>query len=240
MSRLSNLDSAKTIIMALTFTIEAWKAWHSAQDAQPDVSVIPAMLRRRLSPMGRAALSVIMPLAAEHGAMPLVFVSRHGEINRTLSLLEDLAKGELVSPATFSLSVHNAIAGLFSIQQGLTANISAIAAGDEDLVPGILESLGMCSAEQPRVLCVFCDEPLPDIYTEFVDQPRISYALALVLSLPTDGLKATWSLAPQPVAASLSTSEPQALQFLQLLIEQGASLSLRANGTSWLLNELSL
>src|SRR4051812_6705411 len=103
--------------MALTFSILDWKAWTPAHDLQPDVSVIPAMLRRRLSPIGRAALSVIMPLADSQGAMPLVYVSRHGDLNRTLGLLQDLALGEPLSPTAFSLSVHNATAGLFSIQQ---------------------------------------------------------------------------------------------------------------------------
>ena len=219
--------------MALTFSISDWKAWTPAQhDAQADVSVIPAMLRRRLSPIGRAALSVIMPLAQTRGAMPLVYVSRHGDLNRTLGLLEELAKGEPMSPTAFSLSVHNATAGLFSIQQGLTGNITAISGGAEELVPALLESLGLCNAQSPQVLCVFCDEPPPAMYQQQVDQPVQPYALALVLGAGQD-----WQLerASQGDASALSPA-PQALQLLQLLQGAGAGLALAHNGSRWCLS----
>ena len=217
--------------MALTFSILDWKAWTPAQhDAQPDVSVIPALLRRRLSPIGRAVLSVILPLAETHGAMPLVYVSRHGDLNRTLGLLEELAKNEPMSPTAFSLSVHNATAGLFSIQQGLTNNITALSGGACELVPGLLESLGLCSAQTPQVLCVFCDETPPPIYRHQVDQPAQPYALAVVIGMG-DG----WQLinCGQRDAAIAVVPEPQALQLLQLLQEEGRELLLAHNGSNW-------
>lgn len=219
-------------MMALTFSILDWKAWTPAHNTQPDVSVIPAMLRRRLSPLGRAAMSVIMPLAQIHGAMPLVFVSRHGDLNRTLGLLQDLATGEPLSPTAFSLSVHNATAGLFSIQQGMTGNIIAISGGAEELVPALLESLGVCTAQAPQVLCVFCDEPPPAIYQPQVDQPVQPYALALVLGAGQD-----WRLvrADQGDATALSPA-PQALQLLDLLQAEGADLTLSSNGSRWQLH----
>jgi hypothetical protein len=214
--------------MALTFNILDWKAWTPAQNDAPDVSVIPAMLRRRLSPLGRAALSVIMPLAETHGAMPLVYVSRHGDLNRTLGLLEDMAKGEPLSPTAFSLSVHNATAGLFSIQQGLTSNITAISGGAQELVPALLESLGLCSAQTPQVLCVFCDEPTPDIYQHQADQPAHAYAVALII-----GIGQEWQLESLGENVVGSSAEPQALQLLRLLQGEVESLSLSHNSSGW-------
>jgi len=214
--------------MALTFSILDWKAWTPAQNDSPDVSVIPAMLRRRLSLLGRAALSVIMPLADTHGAMPLVYVSRHGDLNRTLGLLEDLAKAEPLSPTAFSLSVHNATAGLFSIQQQLTHNITAISGGDQELVPGLLESLGLCNGQTPRVLCVFCDESVPAIYQSQVNQPAQPYALALVLGIGQD-----WQLSPAGDLAGEFPAVPQALQLLDLLQGEGTELQLASNGSTW-------
>jgi hypothetical protein len=217
--------------MALTFTILDWKAWTPANDAQPDVSVIPAMLRRRLSPMGRAALSVIMPLACIHGAMPLVYVSRHGDLSRTLGLLEDLAKGDPLSPTAFSLSVHNATAGLFSIQQGLTHNITAIGSDGRELVPGLLESLGLCNTQTPHVLCVFCDEPVPAVYQQQVDLPVHPYAVALVLGPGRD-----WQLDFSGDQEGDFPSTPQALQLLELLQGEGEQLLLGSNGSVWQLS----
>lgn len=198
------------------------------QNDAPDVSVIPAMLRRRLSPLGRAALSVIMPLAETHGAMPLVYVSRHGDLNRTLGLLEDMAKDEPLSPTAFSLSVHNATAGLFSIQQGLTSNITAISGGTQELVPALLESLGLCNAQTPQVLCVFCDEPTPEIYRHQADQPAHAYAVALII-----GAGQEWQLEPLGQNFVDSSAEPQALQLLRVLHGEVASLSLSHNGSGW-------
>lgn len=216
--------------MALTFSIHDWKAWTPAQhDAQPDVSVVPAMLRRRLSPIGRAALSVIMPLAQTHGAMPLVYVSRHGDLNRTLGLLEELAKGEPMSPTAFSLSVHNATAGLFSIQQQLTQNITALSGGAQELVPGLLESLGLCDLHTPRVLCVFCDETPPAIYQHQVDQPAQPYAVAMIV-----GQGESWQLENSGQCdASTASPIPQALRLLQFLQSDGIELALTHNGSQW-------
>lgn len=214
--------------MALTFNILDWKAWTPAHNDAPDVSVIPAMLRRRLSPLGRAALSVIMPLAQTHGAMPLVYVSRHGDLNRTLGLLEDMAKSEPLSPTAFSLSVHNATAGLFSIQQGLTSNITAISGGAQELVPALLEALGLCNEQTPQVLCIFCDEPTPEIYRHQADQPAHAYALALIL-----GVGQEWHLEHAGQGDAGAAPEPQALQLLRLLQGDIDSLSLSHNRSNW-------
>jgi len=44
----------------------------------------------------------------------MVFASRHGEADRTLAILQDLAAGAEVSPTLFSMSVHNSVPGLWS------------------------------------------------------------------------------------------------------------------------------
>lgn len=215
--------------MALCFNIQGWKAWHSAQDdQQPDVSTIPAMLRRRLSPMARAAFSVMLPLADTYGAMPIVYVSRHGEVGRTMVLLEDIARQEPMSPTAFGLSVHNAIPGLFSIHQGVTKNIIAMAAGSQDVVAALLEAAGLCSETEPHALCVFCDEPLPVIYQDFVDQPEIAYSLAIVISRGSD-----WQLTPTTLDLLSDQSQPQALLLLDMLRQGQSHLLLAANQMTW-------
>lgn len=216
--------------MTLTFNIQEWQAWLPAQkDEQPDVSIIPPLLRRRLSPLARAAMSVVMPLANKHGAMPLVYASRHGDLHRTLGLLEDIANAEPLSPTAFSLSVHNATAGLFSIQQGLTKNVTALSAGSHDLIPALLESLGQCSSHEPKILCVFCDEPPPAIYTHQTHQPEHPFALALVISRGTD-----WQLEAIASDPAVETNElPQAMQLLSLLKNHVKHSLFLNNGTAW-------
>lgn len=112
---------------------EDWRAWSRApapvQDAQqqPDVGFLPALQRRRLSRLARMLFHVAWPLAEGRPAMPLVFASRHGDTPRTLAMLSDLARGEPLSPTQFSLSVDNAIIGLWSIQRGDTSEMTALA-----------------------------------------------------------------------------------------------------------------
>lgn len=212
---------------ALSFAIQAWQFW-SADNGQPDASQIPPMLRRRLSSLGRAAFSVIEPLVQQQGAMPLVYVSRHGECNRTLGLLQDLANGELMSPTAFGLSVHNATAGLYSIHRGLTHSITALSGGCHNVLAGLLEALGMVQHINGKVLCVFCDEPPPAIYHAHIDQPLHAFALALVVS-PGSG----WQLQPD---ATASASETPVQSLVALLTASQPGLLLSSEGLAWRLH----
>lgn len=214
---------------AVSFNILGWKAWSAEQaDTQPDVSVIPAMLRRRLSAVGRAALSVIIPMIETHGVMPLVYVSRHGDLSRTLGILKDMACSEPPSPAAFSLSVHNAIAGLFSIHQGMTTNITAISGGSCELVPALLETLGLCHNQAGPVLCVFCDAPVPDIYQTHSPFPQQAYALALVVEAGSD-----WQLTLLDSAVTEDNQQQvQALAMLGLLQNNSHGV-FACNGSHW-------
>ena len=131
----------------IQFEIDQWQAWApglastddwanwagdpcelESSDAQPDVSFLPAMQRRRLSRLARMVFAVATPLAANRAPMPLVYASRHGETTRTFAILNDLASDEPLSPTQFSLSVHNAIIGLWSIQQQDTSEMTVLAA----------------------------------------------------------------------------------------------------------------
>lgn len=231
--------------MHVFFNIQEWKAWSPINiDDQPDVSIIPPLLRRRLSSLARMAVSVIMPLADQYGAMPLVYVSRHGDLSRTLGLLEDIAKGEPVSPTAFGLSVHNATSGLFSIHQGLTKNITAISCGSEDLVPALLESLGQCTSDEPNILCVFCDEPPPAIYADQSNQPEQPFAVAMVISRENISVGNGWKLEalasrPEAKAAAQTNNLAQPLQLLSLLKGDIKSQSFTCNGASWQLSRCS-
>ena len=71
------------------------------------------------------AFSVGWPLAEGLEDLPLVFISRHGETPRTLDILSDLASEQPLSPTQFSLSVHNAVIGLWSILRNETSEMTA-------------------------------------------------------------------------------------------------------------------
>lgn len=168
-------------------TASQWQAWScgdiaiSTQERNPALPFVAPMLRRRLSRLSRLALKTAYMAAGENHALPTVFCSRHGEIHRTRNLLGDLAAGERLSPMAFSLSVHNTASGLYSIASGNTAPSTAIAAGRDTLAMAVIEAAGLL-LQRPQVLLVFADEPLPEDYREFADEPTAAFGLALLLN----------------------------------------------------------
>lgn len=178
--------------MALSHELQArhdWAAWAASVSPQAGASAkidsaavnLPQILRRRITPVGQMALRAATCVATEASEPRVILCSRHGEFSRTLRLIAAVASGEPTSPAEFTLSVHNGLAGLLSIAHGNMAGHTAIAARRDTFGCGMLEALG-CLAAQPEkpVLLIYYDEALPGPYAELDDTPRESeFALAL-------------------------------------------------------------
>jgi len=95
---------------------------------KPSLDFLEPIQRRRLSSLARGVFHCTGRIGPP-GDVPLVFASRHGEAERTLAILGDLAAGAEVSPLLFSMSVHNAVPGLLSILRGNRAPATALAPG---------------------------------------------------------------------------------------------------------------
>jgi hypothetical protein len=162
----------------------AWHDWAGIAPPPPAAEgpAVPVLLRRRVGKLGQQALRAAWELQESRDAQ-LVFASRHGEIGRTVSILEALARREAVSPADFSLSVHHALEGLLSIAAGNRRGHGAVAAGAESLWYGLIEAAGCLADPQcGSVVLVYQDEPLPPPYDSFSAAGEETLALALVLS----------------------------------------------------------
>ena len=162
-------------------TPEAWYRWARSEatidsEGEPPVVAMPAMLRRRAGRLGRMALEAAYAATGDQEMMPTVFCSRHGEVRRTCEMLMALARNEALSPTAFSLSVHNAIGGLFSIASGSNVPFTAIAAGKASVASGVIEACGLLADGEPEVLLVVYDEPLPAIYQPYRDEPEFAFA----------------------------------------------------------------
>ena len=100
---------------------EDWQQWlqhpESIEEPFEKISLrnIPAMLRRRFNTLGKYAMGAALPLMEGIESIPSIFASRHGDTELSLSLLEQIGRDEPMSPTNFSLAVHNAVSGLFSI-----------------------------------------------------------------------------------------------------------------------------
>jgi Beta-ketoacyl synthase, N-terminal domain len=197
----------------------AWQGWAKApapleREGVPDARFLPAMLRRRCTPLTRIMLRAAYdacpePLLAE---VRTVFASRHGSINESIELIECVARGLPISPAKFSHTVHNAQAGLFSIAAGNRRASSSLAAQQDTLGHGWLEALAHLQREPGRpVLLVVGDVPLAPTFAPLVKEPVCSYAVAWLLGAGAEGEPVSFALGaaggradlPWPDAAEL-------------------------------------
>lgn len=211
-----------------------WLAWSKAPERlhdcgeQPDVSFLPALQRRRLSRLARMVFQVAWPLAEGHPALPLVFVSRHGETPRSLAILQDLAVAEPLSPTQFSLSVHNAIIGQWSILRGDTSEMTALAGEGDGLEMAMLEAATLLADGAPAVLLMIGEEAQPALYAPFIDDVPFPYALALLL-VPGDD----WNLQLRP-GTGPRTQWPHPLSLIQGLSNECTTLEHTWKERQWI------
>jgi hypothetical protein len=178
----------------------------ASRDAAPALPQVPALTRRHLAPLGRAAVDVAWRALAADEALPVVFCSRYGEVERSIELITALVTGRELSPTSFSLSVHNAIPGVLSIVRRLAAPTMAIAAGRETAESGFVEACGLLADGAPRALLVMCDLPLPPIYERFVESASQAYAWAAVVQ-PARGDGSDVTLLATPLADRAGADE---------------------------------
>lgn len=211
----------------------AWLAWAGADETDAgdvDSTPVPLMLRRRVGTLGQQALKAAWGLPGSADCR-YVFASRHGEFDRTLSILQGLAAGDGVAPADFMLSVHHALAGLLSIAQKNRRGHTAVAAGDETFGAGLLEA-AICLSENPDepVLLVYYDEPLPAPFYDLATMPP--EPIAVVLLLTADGPGEGLMLRTSP-SEGATPSKEIALDFLKFLLSGASDLTAEGERLSW-------
>jgi hypothetical protein len=217
-------------------TQEAWKAWLGAPtwplpaaEGVAPLAEVPAMTRRRIDPLGRAALQVAWWVQGAEPTGPVVFTSRWGEIARSVGLLRQLSQDEALSPTAFSLSVHNASSAVYSIARGDTANYAAISAGPASAAAGVCEALGLLAQGEPQVLVVSVEAPLPEPYQGFESHPGPLRAWAVLLESAERGLSLR---ARAPSAEADEAGLPSDLATLHFLA--GDAPQLRQSGWLWI------
>lgn len=159
-----------------------------ADEVFPALAQIPALQRRRLSPIAKLAFSSAMQALSGTPADYIVWVSQYGDEAKTLNILEDVLSEQTPSPTQFSTSVHNAISGLYSILCQDPTPATSLAGSWND---GLIEAYAWLKTrpEARQVLLVYYDEALPDIYIEH--QPFAAFAMAAIISLAPANLMLT-------------------------------------------------
>lgn len=147
-----------------------------AEEPSAKAAAIPAMLRRRLTPLGRALAEVLGSLAAKAPDAPWVYASRWGDAALATELLTAAAHDEPLSPAKFAASVHNGPASLLSIALGHKGALTALANGPFSTEAAFESAVSELLQHETVILTVAEAKPPVDF-----DAPGVTHVWGLLL-----------------------------------------------------------
>lgn len=227
--------------MQQPFIIQSWSVWPPlaaeavAKSEKELLQAVPKMFKRRLSPLAKTVFCAALSCETETSNLPIIFSSSHGELAKSLAMMETIEAGEEVSPTLFSLSVHNAIAGLFSIAFNNKNQITVLAAGEEGMAPAFIEALGLFQEGEKELLLILYDEPLPDFFPSKPYQVSSeTCAIALKLTVAGTGQKISFNQTPESANEGEQPIQlPQFIKFLSSPSLQQLKIKTPRHGWLW-------
>jgi len=221
-------------------TTEDWQLWakgeldYSPEDDLPPLKQIPPMQRRRLSQFAKLTFHCILESLGDNlSDIPCVFSSRHGDLHKTAKLIEDVATKSDLSPTNFGLSVHNAVAGLYSIFAKNKQAMTAISAGQDSLMMAIVDAYAKLESQNlDQVLVVYTDQIVPEQYNQFVSDKEQTLAIAFVLSKAQPDSSMSLSFEPQTTNHQEDESF-QTLEFLKFIHGKNATAAIQSTRYQW-------
>ncbi|ACX90255.1 beta-ketoacyl synthase chain length factor [Pectobacterium parmentieri] len=210
-----------------------WSLMSAAIDAEQPLDKcrhLPMMMARRLHQGSRLAVDSGLALLRRQAVDAIVFTSRHGELERNLSILKALSENENISPTDFAMSVHNAAVGSLTITAKKPLVSTSIAAGIDSFQQGLVEVKALQAAGYRTILLVDFDGAIPDFYHPHVpaEMPRYPYAVALLLG---DGDEVVCESRPQ--VERHDGGVPQSLLFLHAFLAKKTCFSLPGERVDW-------
>lgn len=183
---------------------------------------LPMMVARRMSQGARLAVELALSMMEQHPVDGAVFASRHGELDRSITLLQALAAQRALSPTDFSQSVHNTSAGLASIQGQHSIPMSSLAAGEGSFAAALHEAIGMLADGLQKVLVVAFEGRIPTFSQPWLADEMPPRAVALVLAKGGEwqGCRATTSV-PREMDGALSCWRAQLMELSQFTVFDG-------------------
>ena len=138
-----------------------------------------------------------------------------------------------MSPTGFGLSVHNAVAALYSIARGQRGNYLALAGGRGTVEAACVEAFGLLADGAPEVRVIAYESPLPAVYAGFADEPDPFFAWCWRLAradAPGTRLSMGWGRGGQD---SPPGALPHSLEALRFLLSGEPALQFQADGQQW-------
>ncbi len=211
------------------------KEWRTAIAAAqgairvPD-DAIPASHRRRMSNLSKMAVQTALEAARDARPDFVVFCSQHGEHARTRELLGAIVSRAEMSPTSFSQSVHNTSAGLYTIITASNAPATSLAAGPGTFAYGWIEAEAFVTVHAgTQVLLVCYDEVLSSEYLPYSRQEQRSYALALLLREAAHG-----GFRLEPTEPGAEEPAPLAPLFMAWALSVAPAFAVTAGDQGWM------
>jgi hypothetical protein len=225
---------------ALVRRVVAWTPEGGALAGAPEARFLPPLVRRRCDDLTRAMLHVAHECASAEqlSACACVFASRHASLTALVELLDSLTSAKSLSPNTFSHSVHNAPAGVFSVWAKNRNACSSIAAGRESFVCGLVEALALLAREPARDVLLVCGDEFPLApLAPHADVLAPTHAVAVLLGARGEGepLEIALECASEVTAPA---AEPDELRFARWWESGAGELTCHHAARGWRLRRV--
>jgi hypothetical protein len=153
---------------------------------EPAGASIEPRSRRRATSLTKAmadAHKAALDLAElDKSTIAAVFGSALGEVPTMLGLMEQMWRGEEMSPMRFATSVHSAASGVVSISSGNRGFTTSLSSDYDTVAASLLEAWGLIVTTGAPVVVVLGDDNAP---AEFLDPEERFERLAVALVLGT-------------------------------------------------------
>jgi hypothetical protein len=217
-------DAGKVAITGLGWwsagfpSVTAWADGVPDAEAQkPLGKALDRVNRRRAGPLGRALADVTAEAIAQANVdmtrVPAVIGSSIGEGATMIALLDELWRHHNpMSPADFTMSVHNAASGLISISNKNRGMTTSLAADEDTPAAALLEGIGLVLTRGGAAVVACADEPAPPTLVQHAP-PWAMLAAAVVLTpwSPRTPCLATLRVAADQAPTLASDRLPQLL-----------------------------
>lgn len=219
--------------------VEGVRGLNAPRDyAPPGGRSIEPRARRRASRLSRAMADACAEAVAQAGVDPsrvaTVFGSALGEATTMIALLDQMWRGQEMSPMGFATSVHSAASGVVSISSGNRGFTTSLSADFDTAAAALTEAWGWVQTQQePAVLVCGDDDSPKDFVPDAEAFDLMAAALCLVpikhppspparplarLSLPEQHIP---DLSPVALSPRVSRNPQAALVDLAAAILQG-------------------
>lgn len=181
------------------------------------------MMRRRLGRLSKMAIWTLYQIDESlRKDLSLVFSSRHGNASGTNEILEIIATRAEISPADFSLSVHNACPGQYTIHTKNRQPYTALAAGAESFSMGLFEAISLSLDQSRPILYCYVENDLNPKFQKYLQQKIPPHAICLCIESQSSTKPDSANLTCQQGVMTSGNKIPS-LEFLKWLLNPNSS-----------------